>query len=665
MSNFTDFAGGGGGTPYKGSTAEAVYAPVSEGTFYNLNLNGNLLPNTTLLSETDLLNQATLSQANGGNSGGPGAGPFVCGQYEGQMPNGNILYPFQNYVDITNARIGFVVLNSSGEQLSYAGAADAGAFYYANTYYNLESMGENSTHYIFTVFTKGQNSANNIGYVRGYILTVRKSDNVITIYPNANLVTTLNTTTVPLADELGGSLQLARDRSVYCALRMVGGTSLIDTAYEISSGTVSAAYAQVEQTTTTLPNVYTPRNIQLIKYDDSSANFLLVHAAPVNGPTGYVVKKVLVAADGTHTVTDITPVALSQGSGSTQQDARYIRLYKSEDISKFLFLSVPNNYEARYQKASYDGSTITVDSFQKYLTPTTASADWLFPQDETNWNRTFNANSLIYRYTEDKLYLAPRATAGVWSGNIKGAVWTLGSGDATGTAVKTDIFDLFLSEGSMATRSLISIDSDGIITERFNSNSSYVLGQNGLALYNLPATQDKIAYVRQSGDIGDTVNISLIEGVTSKDTLSSTYWLNKEGMYYAFDNAETTAPAFSYLKLLSNNTATVAAATINARAEGDDALFIRAPQGKYLIVYRYESTTASNNADSTGVRVDGNSIQTSIKAAEINGAFDSNTSARLDTYNTPIICKSFSFYRSSAGTEDTNTALYYYIGEPA
>ena len=196
---------------------------------------------------------------------------------------------------------------------------------------------------------------------------------------------------------------------------------------------------RVEQTTTSIPNVRDGKNIQLIKYDDSTANFLLAYNDTVSTTTGYVVKKVLVAADGTHTVTDITPVALSQGTGITQQQSQYIRLYKSEDKSKFLFMSITGSFEARYQKTSYDGSILTVGSLQKY------SGTALFNASGSNWNNTRYSNSFIYRYAEDKLYLSPRSTPISWSNYTKGAVWTLGSGDVTTVdVVETNLFDTFL-----------------------------------------------------------------------------------------------------------------------------------------------------------------------------------------------------------------------------
>jgi hypothetical protein len=669
VSNFSDFIGGSGGganIPYKGSTAEVAYTPVVEGTYYNLDSSGKLVPSSAVLSTTEEISQTTLAQANGGSLT-RNAYPFNCGQYEGQMSNGNILYAFSNYLSSSSMGIGFVVLDSTGTQLSYAGT-DFDSNYYNSNYYQIESIGEDSTNYIFTAFTKGQNSSNNAGAIRGYILTVRKSDNVITFYPNSNLVYSFNnSTSLNAGNEFGGSLQLARSRSVYCAIAMSAAASSTSLTYELSSGTVSGTYAQVEQTTTSLLTVYDGLNIQLIKYDDSSANFLLAYqTVQSSSAQGYVVKKVLVAADGTHTVTDITPSALSQGTGSTQQQARFTRLYKSEDKSKFLLMSVPSRTEAKYQKTSYDGSTLTVGSLQKYNTPSGAD-NYLFRDSETGWQRSLYFSSAFYRYAEDKLYIAPRQTYETWSNYKKGAVWTLGSGNVYQTAVQTDLFDNFsnrlLDSSNLTT---YSTSYDGIITERISVANSYVVGQTAQFWDTSPVTLDKIAYARQSGNVGQTVNISLIEGVTSSETLPSTYWLSKEDMYYEYSTAVVSAPSFSYLKPIAKNFVNLSSSTVNAVAQGEAALTVTAPEGKYLKIEAYYAL--ANQL--VGLKIDGTvfaeySGTASVNAVNAYAVILNGNSSGGPSIAAPIICKEFIVYRSGSGTISANTYVTYTIGEPA
>jgi hypothetical protein len=666
VSNFSDFIGGSGGganIPYKGSTAEVVYRSVVEGTYYNLNSSGKLVPSSAVLSTTGELDQTSLAQANGGSST-RNAYPFYSGQYEGQMSNGNILYAFSNYISSSSMGIGFVVLDSTGAQLSYAGT-DFGYNYYQGNFYSIESIGEDSTNYIFTAFTKGQNSSNNAGAVRGYILTVRKSDNVITFYANSNLVYNLNSTSVSPANDFGGSLQLARNRSVYCSIAFDTASAYNSMTFELSSGTVSGTYAQVEGQTTSIPTIYNGRNVQLIKYDDSSANFLLAYQIGTNYTIGYVVKKVLVAADGTHTVTDITPSALSQGTGSTQQQAQYTRLYKSEDKSKFLLMSVPSVIEARYQKTSYDGSTLTVGSLQKYNNPSGGQANYLFRNSATTWQSSQYASTAFYRYAEDKLYIAPRGTYETWSNYTKGAVWTLGSGNVYQTAVQTDLFDNFLDEASNNT-GVYSTNYDGIVTERLNNADSYVLGQTAQFWDTSPVTLNKIAYARQSGDIGQTVNISLIEGVTSSETLPSTYWLNKEDMYYEYSNAAVSTPSFSYLKPVAKNFVNLSYNTVNAVAQGQAALTVTAPEGKYLKIEAYYALANQQ----VGLKIDGTVFGEFAGTTSANALSDyvvilNGNSSGGPSISAPIICKEFIVYRTYQNTISSNIYVTYTIGEPA
>ena len=662
--------GGGGGAniPYKGSTAEVAYSPVIEGTYYKFNASGKLIADTPVIAKTSVLDQTIFSQTNGGgaNQSSRDANPMSMGaKFEGLMPNGNILYPFSRYQSSTYQSIDYVVVDSKGAQLSYVQSTPVGNYYYYVPVYKLEYQGEDSTHYIFTSFTHSSNSNESYGTLRGYTVKVRKSDNAITLSANSDLAYTFNSSTKnAVARQYGGELTFARGKSVYCAVATNGATTTTNFTLELTTGTVNSSYVQANVGTTAIASVYNSSNIQLIKYDDSSANFLLAYQTVTgNTSTGYVVKKVLVAADGSHTVTDITPSGFSQGTGATQIRGNYVRFIKSEQAGKYLLASVPGITEARYYKVSYDGSSLTLGSLQKYNTATTGSSDYFFRGYDTGFHNGVYSNSFIYRYVEDKVYLGPRATRDAWSDYTKGAVWTLGSGNVQGTAVKTDVFDAFSKESANST-SLISINSDGLVTERIQIADSYVVGQTSQVWDVSAKTQNKIAYVRQSGAVGATVNISLLEGVTSSDTLSSTYWLNKEDMYYEFDNAAAATPAFSYLKLLSNNNATLSYGTVNATALGGDALSIVAPEGKYLLVYRYESSVVNNSAGATGVKVDGNSIQTAVYQYNYTGN-SSGYYGKLAPEEPPITCKTFSFYRSSSATEDAGTRVYYYIGEPA
>ena len=660
--------GGGGGAniPYKGSTAEVAYSPVIEGSYYKLNTSGKLIADTPVIAKTSQIDQNVLSQTNNGTTGSKDAIPFDNGaKFEGLMPNGNILYLFSRYQNNTYQSIDYVVVDSGGSQLSYVVGIPADNTYMVSPKYRLEYQGEDSSYYIFTAFTFGANYNITYGTSRGYTVKVRKSDNAITRTANSDLVYTFNSTTKNYAVRVyGGELTFARDKSIYCAVAINTVASSSSMTLELTTGTVNSAYAQSNVGTTAIASVYKSTNIQLIKYDDSSANFLLAYqTATGNSTTGYVVKKVLVAADGTHTVTDITPSGFSQGTGASQIRSDYVRFLKSEQTGKYLLSAITGYTEARYYKVSYDGSSLTLGSLQKYNT----TGDYLFRGTAVNFHNGNYSNSFLYRYAEDKLYVGSRATRSEWSNYQKGAVWTLGSGNVQGTAVKTDAFDSFSTESS-TTGSIISINSDGLITERISLADSYVVGLTSQVWDVSSKTQDKIAYVRQSGAVGATVNISLIEGVTSSETLPSEYWFNKEDMYYEYSNAVVNPPAFSYFKPVAYLFSTITHGTINAVVLGQDAFTVTAPAGQYLKIESYYGSSARK----VGLKIDGTIF------AEYTGA--SNTVGAISTQKTilngnssggpsmsaPIVCKEFSIYRTDQNsTSSASFYISYSIGEPA
>ena len=667
-------SGGGANIPYKGSTAEVSYLPVTQGSYYNLDSSGKLTPADSVLSRTGAIDQDTLAQANGGAQSN-NALPFYNGTYEGQMPNGNILYAFQNTINNYSMGIALVVLDKKGNQLTYA-PLQFDQQYYTNNFYNIRSAGEDSSHYIFTVFTKGQNSSNNAGAVRGYTVTVRKSDNVITVITHSALAYGgFNTSSkLSVLNNFGGIMDLARGKSVYCAIAVDVVTAYNNVDIEITTGTVSSTYANIGNNRTNITDILRSGSIQLIKYDDSSANFLLIYQAITgNTTTGFTIKKVLVAADGSHTVTDITPSGVTQGSGTGQQYGEYSRIYKSEQAGKYLWASVQNLTEARYQKLSYDGSTITAGSYQQYLAPSTGSADRLFRSSQENFASSGQySGSLIYRYTEDKIYIAPKVTNANWSNYEKGAVWTLGSGSVQGTAVQTDLFDLFIKQTN-SSATLICISDYGIITERYTAaDPSYVIGQTQQVFDPNYITKDKIAYARQSGAVGATVDISLIEGITSSDTLSSSYFLSKEDMYYPFSIAEQLAPSFGYLKPTVFAYQSVTGSTTNGVNVGSAAFTLTAPEGKYIKIL---AVYASSNTSSAGMRLDGVALGTRIASAYSTAAvFDSvcivnsvanPASASGPSMAPPVICKEFKIIRNSNSGENSTVYVSYMIGEPA
>jgi len=655
-------SGGGANTPYKGSTAEVTYLPVAEGTYQALDTEGNITPQSSTLVDVQTPTSAVIAQT-AGFSTYRAWGTYNGGKQEITMPNGNSLIATGAYTSTTVTGIVISLLDSKGYIVSQYvpyGMSNAN-FYYSNSV-SIQYAGEDSQYYLFNMFIKGMNSSSNNGDQIALIVKVDKATNVI----SGSTVTSnqLNNTTLQaIALQSHPRMYFARSKAVYCSAFISTATSTTNSTITISTGTVSSSYSGVQVGTTTFTGAYS-RSMSLTKYDDGSGNFLLMYAT---SNSALVFKKIVVAADGSHTVTDLSVSGLSLGTNvPTQIRADECALLESEVPGKYLLTYVYNVIQAYYQKLSYNGTAVTVSNFQKYVGVNSAS-NYIFRYDGGSFTNSYSRGQWIYRYAEDKMYITPRGTIVNSTTNFpKGVKWTLGSGDSNNTGVAAGIFDN-LSKNYLTQTSEVSIGPNGIISQFINTpnqTTMYIQSATLQIFSTLGKTLDKVAYVRQAGDTGATVNISMVEGITSSDTLPSTYWLNKEDMYYSLDSATVAQPDFSYLKILSNNSAVLTQATLNAVTLGEDVISIVAPPGKYLIVYRYGSLTSGNWATSTGVKVDGTSIFTGL-IPDNSSSFNSIEYGRKDRTNVPDICKTFSLYRSSSSAEDADSAVYYYIGEPA
>ena len=523
--------GGGANLPFKGSTAEVANLPVSQGTYYKLDATGKLVPATSAICATSTFNQTTLATSNGYSY--YRANPnYVGGKAEITMPNGNSLYTMGAYINVNYSSVLFLVISPTGEQLSIKSNFGGAANWYAIQAWSTQYIGEDSQYYLFGCFVQGINSSNNNGDQYGLIVKVAKSDNTITI--SQVTINTMNSAALAYrSDDSAPRIYLARDKSVYCAEFLSTSNSTTDGTLTLSTGTVNSSYAATQVTTSTFTGIYDLTNTALIKYDDGSGNFLLMYPTSTSA---LVFKKILVASDGSHAVTDLTVSGLVLGTTlASQINAGQSALVESEVAGKYLLFFGADIYQRSYQKVSYDGSSVTVGGFQKYVQGA-GSANYMFKNSDSTFNSSFNLSQYFYRYTEDKLYVTPRATYSTWSSNTKGAVWTLGTGSLTGTAVETDIFNALNVNPTAATT--IGYNGSGVISQVGGSNTAQsIQAVVDIIFATAASTKERVAYARQSGVVGSTVNISLVEGITSSDALSSTYFLSKEDMYYDLDTA--------------------------------------------------------------------------------------------------------------------------------
>jgi len=526
-------AGGGGGAniPYKGSTAEVSYLPVTQGSLRKLDGTGKIIPDSPVVTDNQgaKFNNTTIASDNGWTQS-IGLPVYSGGKLEETMINGNTLHISSVYTNNSAVSIIFTVRNSNNEQLSYHNPVNTNNFRYQQRV-SLQAAGEDSQYYLFCCFIQGINSSQNNGDQYALIVKVAKSDN--TISSSTFFADQINNNATATYSGYGAPrMDLARNKSVYCNQRLTNvNNSTTNGTLTIATGTLDSNYNPTQVTTSTITGVLQYANVELDKYDDASGNFLLMYCTST---TALVFKKILVAADGSHTVTDVTPSGLTLGTSTTSIRADHSRLILSEVLGKYLLAFIYAGYRVHYQKLSYNGTAITVSAFQFYNTGSTASANYIFRVSGSSFTSTTNGSHWFYRHAEDKVYVTPVGTHSNWSSYTVGAAWTLGSGNVTNTAVETGVFAA-VSGLSPTEISIMSLSSAGIISARIDptdNTNSFTQAVTTQIFSTLGNTKQNIAYVRQDGNVGDTVNISLIEGVTSSDSLSSTYFLNKEDFYY-------------------------------------------------------------------------------------------------------------------------------------
>ena len=523
-----------------------------------------------------------------------------------------------------------------------------------NTNFRYYLLDEDATYYYMGYQTQSTDVNSLFRVVRGTV-SIAKATGVITNLTYESTAASGTDYGTSMAESSKNHLRLARGGTVWVQSYIKNSTEA--TGIEIKTGTTSLASNYATGTTVTTSDLASQyvSGMLLGKINDAAGTFLTINGT-ISG-SGLLIRVLTIAADGSHSFSSPVSEAYAVNGLSSDLSPLYTR-YFEKSPGNFVAVRSLNYTLINHQEFSYtSGTTFTdVQSKQTLPMPSTSDGTVLNPY---NWSNNDNFPT-HYDPTNNYLY-SPQAAVD----NAYLAYYDY--------AIKFDLTNN-TSELISGVQSVTSHENGRTIYVDPTTNVYYFFDNNNYGFFDtvrdyyfdtsLNYTRETNAIILADATEGETVNIVLKDGITSKATLPSSKYLFKQDQYFPLDVEGADAPAFSYLKLLSNNTASVSFSTVNAATVGLDVLTIRAPEGKYLIVYRYESTTSSNNALSTGVRVDGNSIQTGIYYAA-NGAYNSNTYGKLNREDTPIICKSFSFYRSDASTEDADTALYYYIGEPA
>ena len=649
--------GGGGGSTKKltASTATVGYDPVSPGTRSKLDENGNLTGDAKSIYSYAYTNDSVVRRINS-SAGTRYGGPHIAGEMQAGMPDGTHLTIYTYYVSSTYG-FGCSLNTSSGEEITSI-TLDTDASYYNGPAYSLEYLGEDSTNYLFSFLLTGTNSNNTVGTIQGGFITRNKSTDALTSYL-ASGVSGQRTSSVSVTAQACLQLKTCRNHSAY--ISMINPNSNNSTI-EIRSGTLSSSYTSSFQTTTTYTDNNSYRNMRLLEYDNATGHYLLAY---FSSDATLELKKIIVAADGSHTVSDITvPSSLSSniGTGSSNFYALYSWIHESEAKGKYLISGQKNNYELVYQKLSYDGSSLTAGPFQSYYTGSNSSANYLFNGSQTSYQYQTRKN-LHYSFSQDRIFLDPQGTHSSWGSS--GATWVLGSaaGSVTDTATKFTNLDSFYSIATMRPGTL---SKAGLISQAQSGSSDvFVTSVNANSLLLTSKTEEKVAIVRQAGITGDTVNISLVDGITSEETLDSSSYLNKEDMYYAYEQADSNPVDFTYYSPGSTKYVEVSTSTLNNTDVNAVALTLSAPPGKLLRIQMCICSGSSQQQVQTNM--DGTKVGDYIISQSTTGWSDSyfgvQRGAGKIAHFEPLMCKTFEIIRNTTSTHSYNIYIMYDYGE--
>ena len=648
MSNFTDFAGGGANS-YTPSTA-VVYAPVTAGQSLTLGSTGDIYPDPSLPSANPYVNVYGESLNTSANNPFIVAGLILAQQYgDTILPNGITIFS----IYIAGSGLGSHMVTSLDNGATLAGFAftnPAWVHEYA-TQFRYYLLDEDATYYYMGYQTQSSDVNTDYRVVRGTV-SIAKSTGVIT-----NL--TYESTAASATDYFSGMeessknhLRLARGGTVWVQSYMKNNTEA--TGIEIKTGTTSLASNYATGTTVTTSDLASQFNggMLLGKINDAAGTFLTI----TTQSSLISISVLTIAADGSHSFS--SPISQSYAVNGLSSDfgPLYTR-YFEKSPGNFVAVRAMNYTTINHQEFSYTSGSTFTDVQSKQTLPTTSTSDGTVLNPYV-W---FNNDNFPTHYDPTNNYLYSPQAAAV---NAFLAYYDY--------AIKFDLTNN-TSELISGVQGVTSQESGRTIYVDPTTNVYYFRPSNSSSFdavrgyyfdTSLNYTRETNAVILADATEGETVNIVLKDGITSKATLPSSKYLFKQDQYFPLDVEGADVAAFGYLKLLSNNAASVAATTVNAATVGDDVLTIRAPEGKYLIVYIYESINPTQNTKATGVRVDGNSILTGINSYT-STVLISFPYGRLTTEGTPHICKSFSFYKTTTNTEDADARVYYYIGEPA
>lgn len=282
-----------------------------------------------------------------------------------------------------------------------------------------------------------------------------------------------------------------------------------------------------------LGHVYATHGIDIVKIDDANGIFLVLHETVSGTQT---LTKLVVGADASITASTIATIDSSYSGLNSNMDRRQVSMVGHGTGSKNLFFfDHYDSYKLEVQPCTYNSSTdaLTWGTYAELDTPTVGGV-------QTQWSGTYRKNDKqrwSYSIANKKVYFT-NMVANKGNGLVL---------DTQNSTLKVANLGQELSEIT-STTTCLTASKDGTELILLGENPRYWLSVVlpwGIDTGEL-ITNNAAAIALEAGVLGETIDISLINGITSDSTdLPATYYLKKNDLFFPYtvyiDGAATAA----------------------------------------------------------------------------------------------------------------------------
>jgi len=587
--------GGGAGDTYTASTAVADL-PVESGKNYALSSDGKLVAADLLVAK-----QATQPVPNSVN--GASGYQYSLNVYGDMVtPDGKATFHFiaddgsGNYamfyisLDGGQTNNGLVMKSGSGNPFDRSigwGGSSGGSMY-------LRCLGEDDTYYYYIFWCnwyEATTSSTNYGMGRGFM--VKKSDHTFHGYGSSDLHTSVMPIWHARAQSANVNYQEDHDYSrqskyffhtcrnkdifvwTYAQYNMplygfmvaaVDTYRSSDSQYYGGTSMGLPKNSGVQYSNTThRDNVTQQQHMPFFKVDDANGIFIAPYYCASGTNNGqHVFLKYTVAAN--HTITTSSEILIG-GTDPAQGSAGYGHWIATTNPLIYYYLYHSSSTSLYHTKCTWnsDWTAATWGTQVQITLPLTMTGGW----GTSSWANDYDYADMGLKHSvpEKELFFMTGNNDNTDKSALALSFPATGTPSVIGTTTLNTVLgtDGNADYNAMQMQSLHNGTMFATLPLKGNMETyGYAIHYTDFFNPNFKKTMDKPAIARADGAIGDTVNIDLKTGDTSTATLSSDFYLTKEGMSYPLDVEGGTSAASSVIKSIQRGVSTLSSvATIN------------------------------------------------------------------------------------------------------